>query len=96
MSSKRSERNERIINAVLLGGLLFAGSIAARRATTRAWGLVDDAGPPDPDDPDTALRHAVLWSLASGMAVGLTRLALRRQFARARTSPGRRLQKAVS
>lgn len=82
-----SKGQERLLDAVMLGGLLVAGSYIARRATDEVWGMVSDDPPPDPDDPDTNLRDALIWSLASAVLVGLTRLLLRRQFAKVRRRP---------
>lgn len=79
-----SKQNQRVLEAVLLGGLLLAASVAARRATDKTWKLVSDEPPPDPDDPHTELREAMLWSLGSGLLVGMTRLFVRREFARIR------------
>lgn len=82
-----SKGQERLLDAVMLGGLLVAGSYIARRATDEVWRVVSDDPPPDPDDPDTNLRDALIWSLASAVLVGLTRLLLRRQFAKVRRRP---------
>lgn len=92
-----SDRNRRLLDAVMLGGLLVAGSYVARRATDEAWHMVADSPPPDPDDPDTDLRDALLWSLISGLLVGLTRLLLRREIGRFRRSAvAARIGRAVS
>lgn len=82
-----SKGQEYLLDAVMLGGLLVAGSYIARRATDEVWSVVSDDPPPDPDDPDTNLRDALIWSLASAVLVGLTRLLLRRQFAKLRRRP---------
>lgn len=83
----RVSSQERMLEAVMLGGLLIAGSYVARRATDGAWHLLSDEPPPDPDDPGADLRDALVWSLLSGVLVGLTRLLLRRGFARVRHPP---------
>ena len=80
----RTYRSEQFLDAILLGGMLIAGSFLARRAADEVWGLVSDDPPPDPDDPEQDLREALIWSLISGVLVGLTRLLLRRRFARRR------------
>lgn len=84
---RRSHLNEQLLDAVLLGGLLIGGSFLARRAADEVWNLVSEQPPPDPDDPDQDLREVLIWSVISGMLVGLTRLVLRRRFARHRPSP---------
>jgi hypothetical protein len=77
----RTHRNEQFLDAVLLGGLLIGGSFLARRAADEVWRLVSDDPPPDLDDPDQDLREVIVWSVISGILVGLTRLLLRRKFA---------------
>jgi hypothetical protein len=79
---RRTHRKEQVLDALLLSGLLIGGSLLARRATTEAWKLLSDDPPPDPDDPDEDLREVLMFSLISGVLVGLVRLLLRRNFAR--------------
>lgn len=95
LTTSRKDRNARVIDATLLGGLLIAGSFLARWTIDEAWEAVRDEPPPDPDDPDTELRDAVLWSVASGLLVGLVRLLLRRQFARVRDPDRSALDRAL-
>jgi len=80
----RSYRNEQLLDAILLGGMLIGGSFLARRAADQVWQLLSDDPPPDLDDPTQDLREVLVWSLISGVLVGLTRLLLRRRFARHR------------
>lgn len=82
--SKAGSGRQRTVDAVLVGGLLVLGGLAARRVTDETWKLLWDQSPPDPDDPDTDLRDALLWSVGSGLLVGLTRLLVRREFGRLR------------
>lgn len=82
----RSHRNEQILDVVLLSGLLVGGSFLARQAADETWRLISDDPPPDPDDPNQDLREALIFSLISGLLVGLTRLLLRRKYARHRRS----------
>lgn len=83
-SQGTSGRHKHIADAVMLGALLIGGSHLARQATGKVWDLLSRGEPPDPDDPDTAWRDALAWSLASGVAVGVARLMVRREFARLR------------
>lgn len=85
----RSYRNEQILDAILLGSLLVGGSFLARRAADETWRLVSDEPPPDPDDPSQDIWEVAIWSLVSGVLVGLTRLLVRRKYARLRPRPSR-------
>ena len=80
----RTYRNEQFLDAIMLGGMLIGGSFLARRAADQVWNLLSEDPPPNLDDPDQDLREVLVWSLVSGVLVGLTRLLLRRRFARHR------------
>lgn len=87
----RSHRNEQLVDALLLGGLLIGGSFLARQAADHVWALVSDDPPPDLDDPDQDIKEVLIWSVISGILVGLTRLLLRRGFGRRRLGSAGRL-----
>lgn len=60
---------------------IFATAVASR-VTKKAWVTVTKSPPPDnPEDPDVAWKEAVVWALASGAVIGLTRLIVERQAA---------------
>ena len=62
-----------------------AGIIAtavAGRVTKKAWVTITKSPPPDnPEDPDVAWKEAIVWALAAGAVIGLTRLIVERQAA---------------
>jgi hypothetical protein len=84
----RTERSEQLVDAVLLGALLVGGSFLARRAADEVWRIVSDDPPPDLDDPEQSLGGVLIWSVISGLLVGLMQLLLRRRFARHRGPSG--------
>ena len=54
----------------------------ASRVTKKAWVAVTKSPPPDnPEDPDVAWKEALVWALASGAIIGVTRLIVERQAA---------------
>jgi hypothetical protein len=60
--------------AVASGATTVAG-LAVRKGLDRAWRLATDENPPDdPGSKDVAWRDAILWTVATGVAVGLGRL----------------------
>ena len=40
-------------------------TIAAKQLVAKSWELITGDEPPEPGDPDTPLRDAVIWSIAS-------------------------------
>ncbi|OAA28749.1 Protein of unknown function (DUF4235) [Frankia sp. EI5c] len=68
----------------VVGGAATAlAGTAASRAVTVAYRRIRKTDPPkNPADPDTAWPEAIVWAAASGLAVGLGRLAAERTAAR--------------
>jgi hypothetical protein len=63
------------------GAGILATAVAGR-VTKKVWVAVTKSPPPDnPEDPDVAWKEAVVWALASGAVIGLTRLIVERQAA---------------
>ncbi|GAA0309880.1 DUF4235 domain-containing protein [Kineococcus aurantiacus] len=63
------------------GAGILATAVASR-VTKKIWVTATGSPPPDnPEDPDVAWREAVVWALASGAIIGLTRLVVERQAA---------------
>jgi len=63
------------------GAGIFATAVASR-LTKKVWVTVTKSPPPDnPEDPDVKWQEAVVWALASGAIIGLTRLIVERQAA---------------
>lgn len=63
------------------GGAILAG-VAARKATIVGWKLLTGNEPPaNPEDPDVTWPEAIGFATATGIAVGLARLAWNRKAA---------------
>ncbi|ABS05701.1 hypothetical protein FHR75_003416 [Kineococcus radiotolerans] len=63
------------------GAGILATAVASR-VTKKAWVAVTKSPPPDnPEDPDVAWKEALVWALASGAIIGVTRLIVERQAA---------------
>jgi hypothetical protein len=75
---------KKILVKVYTGVISAAVALAAQKVLTMAWKAAtgDDAAP-DPNDPDTPLRQAILWALASGIGLGTAQL-LTARFAESR------------
>lgn len=59
----------------LYAGVIAAGTaIAAAKAVEGAWRLATGEEPPEPNDPDTPLRQALVWAVASAIGIGLAQL----------------------
>jgi Protein of unknown function (DUF4235) len=64
-----------------LGATVLA-TIVARKAMTVSWKAATGKPPPqNPAHPDVSLAEAVVWSTASGVAVGLARMIASRKAA---------------
>jgi hypothetical protein len=64
--------------AVMAGATTLAG-MAVNRSLDGAWRLAMREDPPDdPGSPSVEWRHAILWTVATGVVVGLGRLLARR------------------
>ncbi|OYO21991.1 hypothetical protein CGZ93_08670 [Enemella dayhoffiae] len=49
-------------------------TIAAKQLVAKSWELITGDEPPEPGDPDTPLRDAVIWSIASAVGVSVVQL----------------------
>jgi hypothetical protein len=60
----------------------FAAASAAKTALDKLWTVGTGKKPPaNPENPETELREAVIWSAATGMAVALARMLAQRRAA---------------
>jgi hypothetical protein len=59
-----------------------AATFAAQKMIKIAWKTITGHEPPSPDDPDTPLREAVSWAVASAIGVGATQILTQRLAAR--------------
>ena len=57
-------------------------TFAAQKMIKIAWKTITGHEPPSPGDPDTPLREAVSWAVASAMGVGATQIVTQRLAAK--------------
>ena len=75
---------------------MVAATAVTKKVLDRVWrlGSGGKTPPDDPADPDVRVHEAVVWSILSGVAVSLVRLAMARRLAakerRLNRIPGRR------
>lgn len=69
----------------IVGGLsAFAAGVVTRKVLELTWTKTTGNKPPEsPESPDVALREAILWAVATGVAVGVARLVVTREAAKA-------------
>lgn len=79
---------ERAWDLVAVGAGLAAGALA-RRLVKKGWRGVGGREPPtDRHEPSVDWSEAVAWSVVSGVAVGASRLLVRRAIERRRDAAG--------
>jgi hypothetical protein len=65
--------------AAVAAGAAMVGGLAMRKSLEQAWKLAMREDPPlDPTSRDVAWREAILWTVATGVGIGLGRLIARR------------------
>lgn len=83
---------EKVVWKIYIGVVGTVTTIAAQKLITFAWKQVTGDEPPSPTDPDTPLRVAATWALASGIGIGATQLLTARlaakHFNHGRRTPG--------
>ncbi|CAA9340609.1 MAG: hypothetical protein AVDCRST_MAG36-1382 [uncultured Nocardioidaceae bacterium] len=62
---------------------MLAATAVTKKVLDKVWRLGSGGKTPpnDPADPDVELREAVVWSVLSGIAVSMVRLAMARRMA---------------
>lgn len=73
---------QKLLWKVYIGVLGAVSTIAAQKIITTAWKAATGDQPPSPTDPETPVRVAVSWAIASGVGVGVTQLLVTRLAAR--------------
>lgn len=69
---------EKLMWKVYAGLLGAVTTIVAQKVVTQVWVASTGDNPPDPNDPETPLRQALIWAAASGLGVGMAQLATNR------------------
>lgn len=67
---------------VYMGVIGAVTTIAAQKLVTAAWKAATGDDPPSPTDPDTPIKVAATWALASGIGIGVVQLLTARFAAR--------------
>lgn len=70
--------SEKILWKLYAGVLGAVTTIAAQKLVTLAWEASTGSEPPDPNDPETPLAHALIWAVSSGLGVGIAQLTMNR------------------
>lgn len=70
--------SERIFWKIYAGVIGTATTMVAQKLVTKAWEASTGDEPPDPNDPDTPLVHAIIWAVASGLGVGMAQMTMNR------------------
>lgn len=69
---------EKIMWKVYAGALGALTTIVAQKVVTKLWEASTGDEPPDPNDPEVPLTHALIWAAASGLGVGMAQLVMNR------------------
>lgn len=69
------------VYSIVLG---IVTTVVAQKAVTGAWKIVTGDEPPDPNDPSTPAMEAAIWTLASGLGLGVAHFASNRFIAHRR------------
>ncbi|GAB3757560.1 DUF4235 domain-containing protein [Microlunatus parietis] len=73
---------QKLLWKVYIGVVGAVTTIAAQKIVTTAWKVATGDAPPSPTNPDTPVKVAVSWAIASGVGVGVTQLLVTRLAAR--------------
>ena len=69
---------EKIMWKIYAGAIGAVTTIVAQKLVTKLWEASTGDAPPDPNDPEVPLTHALIWAGASGLGVGMTQLVMNR------------------
>lgn len=60
---------------LLAGGAAILAATLVRKGMEKTWEAVNNkVAPENPADPETSWREALIWSVASGVVIGLARM----------------------
>ena len=67
------------IKEIMVGGLTLLSAMAARKLLEKTWILFTKEDPPtNPEDRGVSWKEAILWTVSTGVILGLTKLVVRR------------------
>ncbi|AQP46990.1 hypothetical protein BW730_05120 [Tessaracoccus aquimaris] len=70
--------SEKLMWKIYAGAIGAVTTIVAQKLVTKLWEVSTGDAPPDPNDPETPLKQALIWAAASGLGVGMTQLMMNR------------------
>ena len=74
--------SQKLVWKLYAGVLGAVTTFASQKLVSLAWKAVTGDEPPSPTDPETPLREALSWALASAIGVGVTQIVTQRFAAR--------------
>ncbi|MFT4294604.1 MAG: DUF4235 domain-containing protein [Micropruina sp.] len=66
--------SQRLLWNLYAGAVGTLSAMLAQKAVRGAWKMATGDEPPDPNDPATPLREALIWALAGGVGIGVAQL----------------------
>ncbi len=70
--------SQRMIWNLYTGAIGAITTVVAAKLVGKAWEAATGNTPPQPNDPEVPMRHAVTWLVASGLGIGLAQLLMNR------------------
>lgn len=71
---------DKVYKAIGTVAAIGAGTLA-KQASEKGWKAVMASDPPaNPEDPDTEMREAILWAIASGAIIAVARMYASRKW----------------
>jgi hypothetical protein len=70
--------SSKLVWRIYMSAFGLASTLVAQKVIDSSWKAITGKEPPSPTDPDTPLREAATWALASGLGLGLTQFVVTR------------------
>lgn len=70
--------SSKLVWRVYMTAVGMASTLVAHKVIESSWKAITGKEPPSPTDPDTPLREAAGWALASGLGLGVTQFVVTR------------------